>query len=103
MIRRPPRSTLTDTLFPYTTLFRSVMIIETTEDDYAAMLRGAGPRGLLWLDPPVAPPEILAMLADVAAGVRRSAEHTSELPSLMRNSSAVFCLKKQTTRMPSYA
>src|SRR3546814_14647464 len=70
MIRRPPRSTLTDTLFPYTTLFRSVMIIETTEDDYAAMLRGAGPRGLLWLDPPVAPPEILAMLADVAAGVR---------------------------------
>src|SRR3546814_7711055 len=46
------------------------MIIETTEDDYAAMLRGAGPRGLLWLDPPVAPPEILAMLADVAAGVR---------------------------------
>src|SRR3546814_18853751 len=47
-----------------------VMIIETTEDDYAAMLRGAGPRWLLWPDPPVAPPEILAMLADVAAGVR---------------------------------
>src|SRR3546814_1333399 len=97
MIRRPPRSTRTDTLFPYTTLFRStddsrhdvkgsavlcaaafrktVMIIETTEDDYAAMLRGAGPRGLLWLD--------------------RSEEHTSELQSLMRISYAVFCLKKK--------
>ena len=46
------------------------MILETTEDDYAALLRGQAPRGLLWLDPPVAPPDILAMLADVAAGVR---------------------------------
>src|SRR3546814_12275747 len=46
------------------------MILETTEYDYAALLRGQAPRGLLWLDPPVAPPDILAMLADVAAGVR---------------------------------
>src|SRR3546814_16343307 len=49
---------------------KTVMIIETTEDDYAAMLRGAGPRGLLWPDPPVAPPAILAMLPEGAAGVR---------------------------------
>ncbi|MGV1684218.1 GNAT family N-acetyltransferase [Sphingopyxis sp. NJF-3] len=45
------------------------MILETTEDDYAALLRGAAPRALLWLDPPIAPPAVLAMLADVAARV----------------------------------
>lgn len=46
------------------------MILETTEADYAAMVRGEAPRALLWLDPPIAPPAVVAMLADVAAGVR---------------------------------
>lgn len=46
------------------------MILETTEDDYAALLRGAAPRALLWLDPPIAPPAVLAMLAGVATRVR---------------------------------
>src|SRR3546814_2279888 len=72
MIRRPPRSTRTDTLFPYTTLFRSVAL--------AAHL--GGPTG---------------RQADGAGGRRhrRSEEHTSELQSLMRISYAVFCLKKK--------
>src|SRR3546814_16680418 len=98
MIRRPPRSTRTDTLFPYTTLFRSAA--------RAAGLRRPGPHG----------PVVRAHLLDVP-GVRarhahelggrppggrlharpgRSEEHTSELQSLMRISYAVFCLKKKT-------
>src|SRR3546814_5739807 len=91
MIRRPPRSTRTDTLFPYTTLFRS----------------NAGPP-----DTAVKPMTVLrllfaAILALAAAGcamippepiVTRSEEHTSELQSLMRISYAVFCLKKKYTQ-----
>src|SRR3546814_1920296 len=73
MIRRPPRSTRTDTLFPYTTLFRSIV---------AAGLQ-AFAQGLQ-----VAPVR-LGRPAD------RSEEHTSELQSLMRISYAVFCLKKK--------
>src|SRR3546814_15514807 len=72
MIRRPPRSTRTDTLFPYTTLFRSV--------------RGAHPR------PGPRGPGGRSALRHVAG---RSEEHTSELQSLMRISYAVFCLKKK--------
>src|SRR3546814_4917047 len=68
MIRRPPRSTRTDTLFPYTTLFRSA-------PGHAGP--GHHPRH------PQAAPE------------HRSEEHTSELQSLMRISYAVFCLKKK--------
>src|SRR3546814_18071883 len=73
MIRRPPRSTRTDTLFPYTTLFRS----EGTR------LRASGHRTA----PPTRAPRPTV----------RSEEHTSELQSLMRISYAVFCLKKKTT------
>src|SRR3546814_2079024 len=78
MIRRPPRSTRTDTLFPYTTLFRSSL--------KSVVCRGVtvGPI-MVWrrMNP------------------ARSEEHTSELQSLMRISYAVFCLKKKkTTRMP---
>src|SRR3546814_10763921 len=73
MIRRPPRSTRTDTLFPYTTLFRS---FATPEEAEASPLADA-----------------LFGLGDVT-GVR-SEEHTSELQSLMRISYAVFCLKKK--------
>src|SRR3546814_5710080 len=106
MIRRPPRSTRTDTLFPYTTLFRSPIHIgdpfslvsrctderagemkmtASTEDDfsvidedYDSFLVGRGlPAG------------------DAMRGEIRSEEHTSELQSLMRISYAVFCLKKK--------
>src|SRR3546814_7113427 len=83
MIRRPPRSTRTDTLFPYTTLFRS------GRERVRRRVRGAPARGLR--DPPRRgrrPPLRRA----------RSEEHTSELQSLMRISYAVFCLKKKTTR-----
>src|SRR3546814_4491741 len=76
MIRRPPRSTRTDTLFPYTTLFRS----------HAAALRRRGPGRRCGEWPPDHPGR--------AAGAR-SEEHTSELQSLMRISYAVFCLKKK--------
>src|SRR3546814_3059189 len=95
MIRRPPRSTRTDTLFTYTTLFRSEMIYKITdkktgEVQQFATIDAAGewnwPVGLL--------------LASMAAHEQthydgpRSEEHTSELQSLMRISYAVFCLKQ---------
>src|SRR3546814_7540691 len=84
MIRRPPRSTRTDTLFPYTTLFRS------DAEAQSAVL--ASKR----IDPP---PEVVAERSQRAPAERagRSEEHTSELQSLMRSSYAVFCLKKKTT------
>src|SRR3546814_4691713 len=83
MIRRPPRSTRTDTLFPYTTLFRS----HAARD--RARLIAAAPEGV----------EAVGAL-DRPAGIlrdpdARSEEHTSELQSLMRISYAVFCLKKK--------
>src|SRR3546814_19277004 len=76
MIRRPPRSTRTDTLFPYTTLFRSA--------DRRAIIGVMRRR----------PPEEDLVHTDLAL-VHRSEEHTSELQSLMRISYAVFCLKKK--------
>src|SRR3546814_3609270 len=113
MIRRPPRSTRTDTLFPYTTLFRSGRARrgraeqaaqgarqgETgqsggrhdgrypgeTEDDRGGMGGALRPRGAL---PHLSP-------------ASRSEEHTSELQSLMRISYAVFCLKKKKTHKHS--
>src|SRR3546814_1623043 len=110
MIRRPPRSTRTDTLFPYTTLFRSLYYVY---------------RQLLWVGVGVPIMLVISMLPRVQArrfsifltvqltvllmlvpiigttvnGATRwlrSEEHTSELPSLMRISYAVFCLKKKT-------
>src|SRR3546814_9556038 len=83
MIRRPPRSTRTDTLFPYTTLFRSHEA-GLAKAQHAAYLRTA--RGEGWL---ASQAEIFLMSAG------RSEEHTSELQSLMRISYAVFCLKKK--------
>src|SRR3546814_2899807 len=91
MIRRPPRSTRTDTLFPYTTLFRSVRkgAHRWCEIDPAGRLAPAatiGAAGRNW-----------AALVDIGYDNRpRSEEHTSELQSLMRISYAVFCLKKKT-------
>src|SRR3546814_4407803 len=113
MIRRPPRSTRTDTLFPYTTLFRSLDVLschtlrravddqisrseQGVERPYdldassahrlGVFVRGAI-QGEALLRCHSGPP--------IGADIRRSEEHTSELQSLMRNSYAVFCLTKK--------
>src|SRR3546814_6308500 len=86
MIRRPPRSTRTDTLFPYTTLFRSGAI-ENRRQKFCPAERVA--KGLGAID--ASPVRAYA----VSSGIHRSEEHTSELQSLMRISYAVFCLKKK--------
>src|SRR3546814_8356479 len=88
MIRRPPRSTRTDTLFPYTTLFRSAMtanpkqalvgLVMGSRSDWETMQHAA------------------QKLEALGVPFERSEEHTSELQSLMRISYAVFCLKKKT-------
>src|SRR3546814_1774087 len=98
MIRRPPRSTRTDTLFPYTTLFRSsslasvilayiavpcIIMACTVGEDMKKSMR------------PRAVSSAWAVAAPVALTCTRSEEHTSELQSLMRISYAVFCLKKK--------
>src|SRR3546814_9670378 len=88
MIRRPPRSTRTDTLFPYTTLFRSVVI----------SIPGNAPFCLScvsrhWEDETLPQPAVDPTGTVLPIG--RSEEHTSELQSLMRISYAVFCLKKK--------
>src|SRR3546814_9369035 len=94
MIRRPPRSTRTDTLFPYTTLFRSIAVAPGLAVDprpHAQIVRIADLVQRHQERPhAVAGIEILA-----TAWGRRSEEHTSELQSLMRISYAVFCLKKK--------
>src|SRR3546814_2603832 len=122
MRRRPPGSTRTDTLFPYTTLFRSEgaepIRLRHFEQEIRIALpgpvqegalvdnirsfaeRGAGPRGLL-LHARVARdldhrPALGLQVGEVVSLVR-SEEHTSELQSLMRISYAVFCLKKKKT------
>src|SRR3546814_12687254 len=79
MIRRPPRSTRTDTLFPYTTLFRSQYGGAISWDSFPA-----------WTNP-IRPDKL-------HHPSHRSEEHTSELQSLMRISYAVFCLKKKKNR-----
>src|SRR3546814_7016855 len=110
MIRLPPRSTRTDTLFPYTTLFRSRCQQRAEQDGkQCAKAKGhwrafrevgrsesrqkrlnPGSAGCCAADPAG---------ATSAAPTRRSEEHTSELQSLMRISYAVFCLKKKTNKV----
>src|SRR3546814_9141777 len=87
MIRRPPRSTRTDTLFPYTTLFRSRYFSGRRPADRGRnrLLRAA-----------VVPSGSVTLL-------KRSEEHTSELQSLMRISYAVFCLKKKNQKTTQQA
>src|SRR3546814_6917472 len=127
MIRRPPRSTRTDTLFPYTTLFRSalnaledrgILFVSPGEPIYEGMIigenakpddlevnpmkskqltnfRASGKDDAIRLTPPkrMALEQAIAYIDDDE--MVRSEEHTSDLQSLMRNSYAVFCLKKK--------
>src|SRR3546814_10649050 len=102
MLRPPPRSTRTDTLFPYTTLFRSDSNVVVIEGDLEKGCPDQGPFDVILIGGTVAaiPPAITDLLADggrLVTVVRdeRSEEHTSELQSLMRISYAVFCLKKK--------
>src|SRR3546814_2710418 len=90
MNRRPPRSTRTDTLFPYTTLFRSAPSV-------TAIVQGRTRRRA----PLVSAMCALAVTGLGLTGCGRSDEHTSELQSLMRISYAVFCLKKKKTETKS--
>src|SRR3546814_4817075 len=85
MIRRPPRSTRTDTLFPYTTLFRSYAYLKSLPPEDPKSVD----RLLI-----VGPLSSFKAWEDEFASIR-SEEHTSELQSLMRISYAVFCLKKK--------
>src|SRR3546814_18461701 len=93
MRRRPPRSTRTDTLFPYTTLFRSVL-------GFPLCIVGGGRDASQWRGGQGAGDRSGDIQPDSRLGgsldLRRSEEHTSELQSLMRISYAVFCLKKKT-------
>src|SRR3546814_14695965 len=94
MRRRPPRSTRTDTLFPYTTLFRSC---RAAAGDGALLHRQCGD-ALFDIGEARAfrrRRAIAAAPAPAGGGCGRSEEHTSELQSLMRISYAVFCLKKK--------
>src|SRR3546814_6769679 len=108
MIRRPPRSTRTDTLFPYTTLFRSLEVLESlikliipgSEELECVKL------AVIWMfdstefDVNIVEGWINRVLSnrneELGVQIARSEEHTSELQSLMRISYAVFCLKKKT-------
>src|SRR3546814_7784029 len=90
MIRRPPRSTRTDTLFPYTTLFRSALMISAPARCAASIVSSTSFR-CRTLCPIVKAVEEMGCLGRPV----RSEEHTSELQSLMRISYAVFCLKKK--------
>src|SRR3546814_11821885 len=116
MIRRPPRSTRTATLFPYTTLFRSLDMSVNKPQIIDSVYQGAGQLAVNAMPPTqwsydttikdakYDPEKAKALLKE--AGVKegthltlwaRSEEHTSELQSLMRISYAVFCLKKKKT------
>src|SRR3546814_8090762 len=106
MIRRPPGSTRTDTLFPYPTLFRSGGL-SVARRPAAPPARGLGRpfhRRHEWRDHPLL--DNISLAADAATlspialflHADRSEEHTSELQSLMRISYAVFCLKKNKQR-----
>src|SRR3546814_2760787 len=97
MIRRPPRSTRTDTLFPYTTLFRSWGALGAAEFCFhAARQYGLDRRQRQHAQPSPCAAEHAGSADGLCTGhPRRSEEHTSELQSLMRISYAVFCLKKK--------
>src|SRR3546814_3750659 len=94
MIRRPPRSTRTDTLFPYTTLFRSTPGRQGRY--FPAQGTGASMPDKIAIKPVTwTRATQFAIITMAVIAVARSEEHTSELQSLMRISYAVFCLKKK--------
>src|SRR3546814_5432810 len=105
MLRRPPRSTRTDTLFPYTTRFRStseylmrwlvawkLATIASNPATFPACSRPSAPARS-------APAENGSLGCHSTIALKRSEEHTSELQSLMRISYAVFCLKKKKNKL----
>src|SRR3546814_9410259 len=123
MIRRPPRSTRTDTLFPYTTLFRSITLLGGITLGSCSAQKNESPgssierldagldsvidpnayveiigKGFNWSEGPLwVEQDNMLLFSDVLENkIYRSEEHTSELQSLMRTSYAVFCLKKKT-------
>src|SRR3546814_9951859 len=104
MIRRPPRSTRTDTLFPYTTLFRSVTVAAPPMPVYALVVSSWRRPTLLRLvlfevdDTTECRVSAMTDPSIIPALLTRSEEHTSELQSLMRISYAVFCLKKKNKK-----
>src|SRR3546814_9222506 len=118
MIRRPPRSTRTDTLFPYTTLFRSsfsgrregpawyrILMEDSGSNPWAASATDMLEALLVWrrdvrhfLARPIPESEMERLFALAQLAPSRSEEHTSELQSLMRISYAVFCLKKKNNK-----
>src|SRR3546814_1072461 len=108
MLRRPPRSTRTDTLFPYTTLFRSALprrprnttrragsAPRCSPDCASKPDRTASARKRILLGQAIEVPDAASHEVPVVQLLDRSAEHTSELQSLMRISYAVFCLNKK--------
>src|SRR3546814_3166181 len=107
MIRRPPRSTRTDTLFPYTTLFRSGA---RAMKNFDVVIAGAGMAGASLAAEIARNASVLLLEMESQPGYHatgrsvafRSEEHTSELQSLMRISYAVFCLKKKNYSSPSH-
>src|SRR3546814_5479066 len=99
MIPRPPRSTRTDTLFPYTTLFRSLhdrSIASPAQWRSHAVRSTSGMIGMFTTFFAIANAPLATVQAITFAAPVRSEEQTSELQSLMRISYAVFCLKKYT-------
>src|SRR3546814_10045627 len=108
MIRRPPRSTRTETLFPYTTRFRSPSTSSSTtrqppSTSTTSVESGGGPSppkagGSTVTASPAPPTTEPTLPCGATPVIERSEEHTSELQSLMRISYAVFCLKQKKTK-----
>src|SRR3546814_1049700 len=103
MIRRPPRSTRTDTLFPYTTLFRSECFGKSralwhTRQIDSRTVEGTNKAYLEELVRTYGEDSDIAKVRVLGQFPSRSEEHTSELQSLMRISYAVFCLKKKKNK-----
>src|SRR3546814_3613620 len=100
MIRRPPRSTRTGTLFPYTTLFRAGQRPLFLRDKDKRVVWRLESAGIAKTKPLPRTQQVTARHPEIPPfddDIKRSEEHTSELQSLMRISYAVFCLKKKTS------
>src|SRR3546814_6676566 len=105
MILRPPRSTRTDTLFPYTTLFRSggemELLARVGESELTKLRTGVTASVVPVGTDRTFIGQVWQLEPTIDSQDRRSEEHTSELQSLMRISYAVFCLKKKNTPKPT--